>query len=65
MLTKRNEKKPDNFQEEEKKSNGVVRKIVLGIILVVIVVGIVGVIFSQTKQGRYVRASYYEKGWQL
>ena len=50
-----------NFQEEEKKSNGVVRKIVLGIILVVIVVGIVGVIFSQTKQGRYVRASYYEK----
>ncbi|MFR7761749.1 MAG: DUF6273 domain-containing protein [Eubacterium sp.] len=58
---KKNEKKPDNFQEEEKKSNGVVRKIVLGIILVVIVVGIVGVIFSQTKQGRYVRASYYEK----
>lgn len=56
--TRLEKKKSD---EEAKEGKGLLRKFILGFIVVLIIVGISGVAYLKTKSGRYARADFYEK----
>lgn len=49
-----------DFNENKSKSNGIIGKVIIGLVIVLVIAAAGGIVYLKTKPGRYQRATFYE-----
>ena len=59
-IVKEIQPKEEDFNENKSKSNGIIGKVIIGLVIVLVIAAAGGIVYLKTKPGRYQRATFYE-----